>query len=70
MEKCFPGAHRFFKEGEYNEAKEKLEAEGIECFMQNGEGITTATDLVVVVHCCRRYSGEVQKAKQTEYSHH
>ncbi len=58
------GSDRFFKEGEYNEAKEKLEAEGIECFMQNGEGITTATDLVVVSTAVEDTVAEVQKAKQ------
>ena len=34
------GSDRFFKEGEFNETSEKLEAEGIQCFLQNGEGIT------------------------------
>jgi UDP-N-acetylmuramate--alanine ligase len=58
------GSDRFFKEGEYNEAKEKLEAEGIECFMQNGEGITPATDLVVVSTAVEDTVAEVQKAKQ------
>jgi UDP-N-acetylmuramate--alanine ligase len=42
------GSDRFFKEGEYNETREKLETEGIKCFEQNGEGITTGTNLVVV----------------------
>ena len=34
------GSDRFFKEGEYNETRTKLEAEGINCFLQDGEGIT------------------------------
>src|SRR5678809_294837 len=42
------GSDRFFNKDEYNETKEKLEAEGIKCFVQNGEGITINTDLVVV----------------------
>jgi UDP-N-acetylmuramate--alanine ligase len=58
------GSDRFFKEGEYNEIKEKLEAEGIRCFVQNGEGITSATDLVVVSTAVEDTVAEVQKAKQ------
>jgi len=58
------GSDRFFKEGEYNEVKEKLDAEGIHCFLQNGEGITTATDLVVVSTAVEDTVAEVQKAKQ------
>ncbi|HWC55174.1 MAG TPA: Mur ligase domain-containing protein, partial [Chitinophagaceae bacterium] len=41
------GSDRFFKTGEYNETQAKLEAEGIHCFLQNGEGITNETDLIV-----------------------
>ena len=58
------GSDRYFKEGEYNETKEKLEAEGIQCFLQNGEGITPATDLVVVSTAIEDTVPEVQKAKQ------
>ncbi|HKO79927.1 MAG TPA: Mur ligase domain-containing protein, partial [Chitinophagaceae bacterium] len=42
------GSDRFFKEGETNEIKDKLEAEGIPCFPQTGLGINESTDLVVV----------------------
>lgn len=58
------GSDRFFKEGEYNESKEKLEAEGIKCFLQNGEGITGKTDLVVASTAVEDTVVEVQKAKQ------
>ena len=58
------GSDRFFKEGEYNETKEKLEAEGIKCFVQNGDGITNETDLVVVSAAIEDTVYEVQKAKQ------
>jgi UDP-N-acetylmuramate--alanine ligase len=58
------GSDRFFKEGEYNETKENLEAEGIHCFLQNGDGITTATDLVIVSTAVEDTVAEVQKAKQ------
>lgn len=58
------GSDRFFTPGEYNETKEKLEAEGISCFVQNGEGITAKTDLIVVSTAIEDTVAEVQKAKQ------
>ncbi len=58
------GSDRFFKEAEPNEIKEKLEAEGIICFSQTGEGITNTTDLIVVSTAVEDTVAEVQKAKQ------
>ena len=58
------GSDRYFKPGEYNETKEKLEAEGIECFLQDGSGITEATELIVVSTAIEDTVFEVQKAKQ------
>lgn len=58
------GSDRYFHPGEPNETKEKLDAEGIRCFLQNGEGITTATDLVVVSTAVEDTVEEVIKAKQ------
>ena len=58
------GSDRFFIAGEYNEIKEKLEAEGIQCFVQNGEGINETTDLIVVSTAIEDSVFEVQKAKQ------
>lgn len=58
------GSDRFFNPGEYNELREKLEEEGIMCFVQNGEGITDATDLVVVSAAIEDTVLEMQKAKQ------
>lgn len=58
------GSDRFFTTGEYNETKEKLETEGIFCFVQNGEGITEDTDLIVVSTAIEDSVPEVQKAKQ------
>jgi len=58
------GSDRFFNEGEYNETKEKLEAEEIKCFAQNGEGITNDTDVIVVSTAIEDTVIEVQKAKQ------
>jgi UDP-N-acetylmuramate--alanine ligase len=64
IKKNVSGSDRYFKEGEFNDTKEKLEAEGIRCFLQNGEGITRETDLVVVSTAIEDTVIEVQKAKQ------
>lgn len=58
------GSDRYFKAGEFNETKEKLEAEGIACFLQDGSGINDETDLVVVSTAIEDTVFEVQKAKQ------
>jgi len=58
------GSDRFFAPGEYNETKDKLEADGIRCFLQNGEGITAATDLVVASAAIEDTVAEIQQAKQ------
>jgi len=58
------GSDRYFKEGEFNETKEKLVAEGIKCFLQDGSGINDQTDLVVVSTAIEDTVYEVQKAKQ------
>src|SRR4030095_191153 len=57
------GSDRYFKEGEHNETKDKLEAEGIKCFLQDGEGINEETDLIVVSAAVEDSVPEVQKAK-------
>jgi len=62
--KIVSGSDRYFKDGEYNDTKEKLLAEGINCFIQNGEGITVSTDLVVVSTAIEDTVAEVQQAKQ------
>lgn len=59
------GSDRFFRKGEYNEIQEKLEAEGIKCFVQDGSGIIQTTDLVVVSAAVEDTVVEVQKAKQS-----
>lgn len=58
------GSDRFFLPGQPNEVKTKLEAEGISCFPQDGQGITADTDLVVVSTAIEDTVGEVVKAKQ------
>lgn len=57
------GSDRYFIPGEGNDTRDKLEASGIRCFPQNGEGISTQTDLVVVSTAVEDTVPEVQKAK-------
>ncbi len=58
------GSDRYFKPGELNDTKSKLETDGIQCFLQDGSGITPATQLVVVSAAVEDTVTEVQKAKQ------
>lgn len=62
--KNISGSDRFFAAGRYNEIQEKLEAEGIACFVQDGSGMTKDTDLIVVSTAIEDTVVEVQKAKQ------
>lgn len=62
--KDISGSDRYFLPGTYNDTKEKLEAAGIHCFLQDGTGITPQTDLVVVSTAVEDTVFEVQKAKQ------
>ncbi|MEO7308625.1 MAG: Mur ligase domain-containing protein [Ferruginibacter sp.] len=64
IDKKVSGSDRYFVDGEANETKTKLEAEGIQCFLQNGDGIASETDLVVVSTAIEDTVFEVQKAKQ------
>ena len=58
------GSDRYFKQGEFNETKEKLEAESIKCFLQDGSGITNETDIIVVSTAIEDTVFEVQKARK------
>jgi len=57
------GSDRFFREGEHNAIREKLEKAGIRCFAQNGAGIDSHIDLVVVSTAVEDTVPEVQQAK-------
>jgi UDP-N-acetylmuramate--alanine ligase len=61
--KTVSGSDRYFLPDMPNETKQKLEASGISCFLQNGEGITPQTELVVVSTAVEDTVPEVQKAK-------
>lgn len=61
--KTVSGSDRYFHPNEKNETKEKLEAEGIGCFLQDGTGITEATELIVISTAVEESNVEIQKAK-------
>ncbi len=60
------GSDRYFKAGEFNDTRQKLEAEGILCFEQDGSGIDARTDLVVVSTAVEETILEVQKSRQLQ----
>lgn len=57
------GSDRYFTPDNDHETRTKLEAEGIECFLQDGSGIHTGIELVVVSTAVEDTVPEVQKAK-------
>jgi len=64
INKKVSGSDRYFTPGTFNDTKEKLEEANIKCFLQNGDGITAETELVVVSTAIEDTVVEVQKAKQ------
>lgn len=58
------GSDRFFNQGKAGDIKEKLEAEGISCYVQDGSGITPETDLVVASTAIEDTVIEIKKAKE------
>jgi UDP-N-acetylmuramate--alanine ligase len=61
--KSVSGSDRFFAAGQPNETRDKLEAEGIQCFFQDGSGITDKSDLVIASTAVEETNVEIQKAK-------
>ncbi len=58
------GSDRYFSPDTYNDVRQKLEEAGVKCFLQNGEGISSATDLVVVSTAIEDSVYEVRKTKE------
>jgi len=58
------GSDRFFNEGKAGDIKNKLEAEGIKCYLQDGSGISPETDLVVASTAIEDTVIEIKKAKE------
>ncbi len=60
------GSDRYFQPGTPNESREKLEAEGIGCYEQDGSGIDANTELVVVSTAVEDTVPEVIKARSLQ----
>lgn len=58
------GSDRYFNSDMPNDTRDKLENEGICCFQQDGSGISTKTDLVVVSTAIEDTVYEVKKARE------
>lgn len=58
------GSDRYFLPEVKNETREKLEAEGIRCFLQDGSGLGEKTGLVVVSTAIEDTVYEVKKARE------
>jgi len=61
--KAISGSDRFFIPGQPNDTKDKLEKEGIECFLQDASGITSETALVIASTAVEETNIEIQKAR-------
>ncbi|MFN0083470.1 MAG: Mur ligase domain-containing protein, partial [Ferruginibacter sp.] len=64
MGKIVSGSDRYFTEGSQNETQQKLEAEGVKCYLQNGIGITDKTQLIIVSTAVEDTIPEVVKARE------
>lgn len=62
--KTVAGSDRYFVPGQVNDTKQKLEAAGISCFLQDGSGIDEKTELVIISTAVEEINVEYQKAKQ------
>lgn len=58
------GSDRYFTKDSSNPTRDKLEAAGIQCFEQDGSGITPHTDLVVASTAIEETVFEVKKARE------
>ena len=61
--KTISGSDRFFISAQPNETRDKLEAERIKCFFQDGSGIKSGTDLIIASTAVEETNVEIQKAK-------
>ncbi len=62
--KIVTGSDRYFSATVSNETQEKLIAAGISCFLQDGSGINSSTDIVVISTAVEDSNVEIKKAKE------
>lgn len=58
------GSDRFFKSDEPNETRDRLQAEGIRCHLQDGSGITPSVECVIVSTAIEESVPEMRKARE------
>lgn len=58
------GSDRYFIPDEPNETRDKLEKEGISCFLQDGSGITPEIELVAASSAVEESNVEIRKARE------
>lgn len=61
--KTISGSDRFFVAGQPNDTKDKLLAQNIQCYSQDGAGIGSQTDLIIASTAVEETNVEMQKAK-------
>jgi UDP-N-acetylmuramate--alanine ligase len=61
--KTISGSDRFFIPDQQNETRDKLEAERIKCFFQDGSGINDTIELVIASTAIEDTNVEIQKAR-------
>jgi UDP-N-acetylmuramate-alanine ligase len=61
--KNISGSDRFFIAGQPNETKDKLRDQGIQCFLQDGSGIGSRTDLIIASTAVEETNVEIQRAR-------
>jgi len=64
--KTITGSDRYFSPSEQNETLEKLKAEGIKCFLQDGSGIDEKTQLIVISTAIEPTNVEIIKATEMQ----
>lgn len=62
--KQISGSDRYFSKGQAGDIQQKLEAENIKCFAQDGSGISDATQLVIISTAVEETNPELQKARR------
>ncbi len=62
--KSVSGSDRYFNSEQDNSTRVQLETQGVRCYAQDGSGISSATDLIVVSSAIEDTVEEVRKAKE------
>ncbi len=64
--KSVSGSDRYFLPDTLNKTKQQLESAGIQCYLQDGSGLSAETDLIVVSSAIEDTVFEVQKGRELQ----